>query len=377
MVKRKAGRGFGVRLITLALCSLTLIPLKAQAEENGQAGYTVVQTAVESVPVQEADGTADAWEYPASGQSAPEQDAPEQSADGLFAQKLLSPETEAALAWLSPEELVMYEQMKELFLLQQSQTEQTRQQMLAVEAWLQAADMQAQSAGNAQMPGAQAQGVSAPVSAPDPASVQLLAQLGQAYDSQKAQLALMQEQLELVLESARVRAEEADRVYGPEIIFVGDSRTVQMRDAVGANPYVWICKSSEGCQWFAAQAVPQIDAAVGYGTKILLNLGVNDVHNVNRYAQLVNQKAKEWTAQGATVYYASVNPVENGQYITTKMVSSFNDKLRQKLDPEIIWIDSCSWLQNTGYTLTDGLHFSSKTSRNLYQYYLSVLGESE
>lgn len=187
----------------------------------------------------------------------------------------------------------------------------------------------------------------------------------------------MQEQLELVLESARVRAEEADRVYGPEIIFVGDSRTVQMRDAVGANPYVWICKSSEGCQWFAAQAVPQIDAAVGYGTKILLNLGVNDVHNVNRYAQLVNQKAKEWTAQGATVYYASVNPVENGQYITTKMVSSFNDKLRQKLDPEIIWIDSCSWLQNTGYTLTDGLHFSSKTSRNLYQYYLSVLGESE
>lgn len=68
---------------------------------------------------------------------------------------------------------------------------------------------------------------------------------------------------------------------------------------------------------------PQIDAVVGRGTKILINLGVNDVANVNAYAELVNKKTAEWTQKGATVYYASVNPVENGQYITKSMVNTF------------------------------------------------------
>ncbi len=371
MVKKKAGGGFGPRLAALALCSLALIPLKAQAEEGGQQRVVqtaaVIQTAAESAPVQQ----------PGCAENAQEE-APvlEQTAEEQFLQRLAEPKTQEELAWLAPEELVIYEQMKELFLLQQTQTEQIRQQLLAVEGQLQIlGDMQTQGVENVQTSAVQAGAVSVPGAVP--ASLQLLDQLGQLYEGQKAQLALMQEQLEAVLDSARARAEEAQRVYGPEIIFVGDSRTVQMRDAVGENPYVWICKSSEGFQWFSTQAVPQIDAQAGYGTKILLNLGVNDVHNVNKYAQLVNQKAAEWMARGAQVYYASVNPVENGQYITSRMVGSFNEKLRKKLDSRIVWIDSCSWLQNTGYTLTDGLHFNSKTSRNLYQYYLTMLGEAE
>ena len=89
---------------------------------------------------------------------------------------------------------------------------------------------------------------------------------------------------------------------------------------------------------------------MGRGTKILINLGVNDVANVNAYAELVNKKAAEWTQKGATVYYASVNPVENGQYITKSMVNTFNKKLQARLSPQIHWIDSFSYLQGTGYT---------------------------
>ena len=36
------------------------------------------------------------------------------------------------------------------------------------------------------------------------------------------------------------------------------------------------------------------------------------------------------------------------------MVSNFNRKLQARLSPEIHWIDSYSYLQGTGYTLTDG-----------------------
>ena len=71
--------------------------------------------------------------------------------------------------------------------------------------------------------------------------------------------------------------------------------------------FVWIAKSSQGYKWFASEAIPQIDEAVGNGTKIIINLGVNDVANVNAYAELVNRKAAEWIQKGATVYYSSVN----------------------------------------------------------------------
>ena len=64
-----------------------------------------------------------------------------------------------------------------------------------------------------------------------------------------------------------------------DIIFVGDSRFVQMKNAVGENPYRWIAKGSQGYDWFVEEAVAQIDAAVQSGTKILINFGVNDVAN--------------------------------------------------------------------------------------------------
>ena len=187
------------------------------------------------------------------------------------------------------------------------------------------------------------------------------------------QIAMTDAQIEAFMGLAAVQEELP---AGPEIIFVGDSRFVQMNNAVGDNGFVWIAKSSQGYKWFASEAIPQIDEAVGNGTKIIINLGVNDVANVNAYAELVNRKAAEWMQKGATVYYSSVNPVENGKYITKSMVSNFNRKLQARLSPEIHWIDSYSYLQGTGYTLTDGLHFSNGTYKNLYRYYLSALGRA-
>lgn len=205
----------------------------------------------------------------------------------------------------------------------------------------------------------------------DAAQLQLLGQLQTLEQVQLEQIAQTDTQLQAF---ADLMTAEEELAEGPEIIFVGDSRFVQMHNAVGGSDYVWIAKSSQGYKWFASEAVPQIDAVVGRGTKILINLGVNDVANVNAYAELVNKKAAEWTQKGATVYYASVNPVENGQYITKSMVNTFNKKLQARLSPQIHWIDSFSYLQGTGYTLTDGLHYSKGTSKTLYKYYLSALG---
>lgn len=319
MKRKRQGRGMGPALVMFAVSSLMFLPLSAKAEEAGSAP-AVIEVAAQEEAAKLPETITETSDMPL-------------------------PETEEKdLSGLSEEEKILYLQLEEIVRVQNGQ-------VLVVDG---------------QIAALTAEGVVL-----DEAQTQMLGQLQQLRVQLQSQIALQEEQLALMLENAALRQTEQEQ--GPAIIFVGDSRFVQMKNAVGANEYVWIAKSSQGYQWFSEEAIPQIDAAVGYGTKILLNLGVNDVANVNAYAKLVNAKAEEWIQKGAQVYYSSVNPVEDGRYVTREMVRSFNEKLRTRLDPQIVWIDSYSYLQNAGYTLTDGVHFSNGTYKKLYQYYLSLL----
>lgn len=157
------------------------------------------------------------------------------------------------------------------------------------------------------------------------------------------------------------------------VIFVGDSRFVQMKNCVGENPCTWIAESSKGYKWLNETALARIDNCVGKGSKILINLGVNDPGNIQKYLSLVNAKAEEWTSKGATVYYASVNPVWENPYVTEEQVQYFNSQLQSGLSGNIHWIDSHTYLNTIGYKLVDGLHYNSETYQNLYAYYMSCM----
>ena len=158
-----------------------------------------------------------------------------------------------------------------------------------------------------------------------------------------------------------------------DIIFVGDSRFVQMKNSAGKNPYTWIAATGQGYKWFNETAVAKIDDCVGNGSKIVINLGVNDLGNAQKYLTLVNTKAEEWTSKGATVYYSSVNPVSEYRYITDEQVTNFNSQLQSGLSENVHWIDSHSYLNSIGYKLVDGLHYNNETYRNLYAYYMSCI----
>ena len=158
-----------------------------------------------------------------------------------------------------------------------------------------------------------------------------------------------------------------------DLILVGDSRFVQMKKSVGENSCTWIAEGARGYKWFNDNAVARIDECVGDGSKILINLGVNDPGNLQKYLTLVNAKAEEWTGKGATVYYASVNPVGESRYVTEEQVQYFNAQLQDGLSDNIHWIDSHSYLISVGYELIDGLHYSKETYRNLYAYYMSCM----
>ncbi len=59
--------------------------------------------------------------------------------------------------------------------------------------------------------------------------------------------------------------------------------------------------------------------------------------------------------------------------MSNEQIENFNAKLQAELDPRIKWIDSYSYLTQTGYSTSDGLHYDKNTYRNLYSYYMSVL----
>ena len=181
------------------------------------------------------------------------------------------------------------------------------------------------------------------------------------------------EQAQPSAEQQGEQAQQAAVQNAAGVIMVGDSRFVQMQQSVGENSCTWIAESGKGYNWFSDTAIARIDGCVGKGSKVLINLGVNDPGHLNDYLALVNAKAAEWAGKGAAVYYASVNPVWDNPYVTEEQVEYFNSQMQAGLSPDVHWIDSHSYLNSVGYKLVDGLHFSTETNQNLYAYYMGCL----
>lgn len=163
------------------------------------------------------------------------------------------------------------------------------------------------------------------------------------------------------------------------IVFIGDSRMVTLKDAVEKNigicPAAVIAKNGSRYEWFHDTAIPQADRIIGTGSKVVINMGVNDLSHADQYAKDVNFWAAVWSARGAQVYYASVNPVwANDSGITQEQVDLFNQRLKPQLIPQVIWLDSSTYLRQSGVHAVDGLHYREDTNLVLYHYYMGMIG---
>ena len=156
-------------------------------------------------------------------------------------------------------------------------------------------------------------------------------------------------------------------------LFVGDSRTVQLKMAVGSTDKAYVAKVGEGYNWFKNTALSEISETAGSGTVMVINFGVNDLGNASKYIKLVNSNIDAWTEAGITVYYAAVTPVGASARVTNEQIESFNTRLKNELDPRIQWIDGYTFLQQNGFNASDGLHYDKTTYKNLYSYYMSVM----
>lgn len=156
------------------------------------------------------------------------------------------------------------------------------------------------------------------------------------------------------------------------VLFIGDSRCVQMQAAVDGGGCSWICENAKGYVWLNDTAIARADAIVGKGTKVVICLGVNDTGNIDNYANLVNAYAAVWAQRGAKTYFCSVNPVWENPYRTEEQVKAFNTAMPGKL-AGITWLDTHSWLETNGYRLVDGLHYDGNTYINLFNYIISQI----
>lgn len=169
------------------------------------------------------------------------------------------------------------------------------------------------------------------------------------------------------------KPDHPETVTNDKLIFIGDSRTEAIRDAV-QDDSIWSCLSSMGYDWMVSDGAPEIEDEIQDNTAVIILMGVNDVHHVNEYIQYINQKAKEWTDLGASTYFVSVGPVENDPYVTNAQIESFNSSMEANLIG-VNYIDIYTHLTENGYSTLDGIHYPDDVSIEIYNYILEHLEE--
>lgn len=170
------------------------------------------------------------------------------------------------------------------------------------------------------------------------------------------------------------RPERAETEENGKLIFIGDSRTEGIRDAV-YDDSIWSCKCSMGYDWMSSTGVPDIEDEIDEYTSVIILMGVNDLYNINNYVNYINNKAIEWAGIGAKTYFVSVGPVENDKYTTNTEIESFNSEMEENL-VGVNYIDVYSYLTENGYSTLDGTHYPDGVSEDIYDYILDSLEDT-
>ena len=219
---------------------------------------------------------------------------------------------------------------------------------------------------------AQAEAVKQQVAQAQAAAAALAAQQAAMQQAAVQQVALAQAQAE---QKAPIPAGSGN------VIFVGDSRTGQMANAVGGTAAwpgtAFVACFGGGVDWLStAQAKKDVDQYVTPGSVIILNYGVNDLSRHNDYITTINRYAQDWISKGATVYFASVGPVGENEYGKRNWaVEYFNNQLNNRLDARIGRLNLYVFLTGSGYTTqADGLHYDGATYAAMFRFLMQSIG---
>lgn len=155
-----------------------------------------------------------------------------------------------------------------------------------------------------------------------------------------------------------------------KVLFVGDSRTVGMCNAVNVNDDC-IAEVGKGYGWLSNTASKKVKSKVSKKNSynvVVFSLGVNDLGNVSKYIQFYNDLSIK---NNPKIVVTSVTQVlddkarASGYKVTNQQVITFNEKLKNGLNKNIKF---CDIYTSTYEKLTgkDGLHYDIKSYKLIY-----------
>lgn len=156
--------------------------------------------------------------------------------------------------------------------------------------------------------------------------------------------------------------------------FIGDSRTVGMKNAVGGSD-VFSCSEGIGLNWFKEKGFANIQGSLTKGSAVIILLGVNDLTYVSAssYASYINYLYNSYGDKGVYFYFVSVNPTTGNYSYLDSDIKKFNNEIKQSLNSNIKYIDTYNYLVTSGYSSSDGLHYNNDTYKKIYNYIIKNL----
>lgn len=159
------------------------------------------------------------------------------------------------------------------------------------------------------------------------------------------------------------------------ILLVGDSRTVGLHMLTQLDDISYLAKGSMGFDWLSngTSEYNPTDLICNYldanpEGNVVINLGVNDIHNERNYSQWVNKVASMYPE--ANWYYMSVNPAKSRPDLD---IVGFNYFLESNIPDNVNWIDCYSYLQQNGFSASDGVHYDKVTYEKVVDCLLNVI----
>ena len=192
------------------------------------------------------------------------------------------------------------------------------------------------------------------------------------------------------------------------IIFVGDSRTTRLKLFLtkrgidfSSKKVSFVQKGGSSIEWLESTGYKQIlDIIAKDGTKdtrptaIIFNSGINGLNDYGEYVSFYKKIAPELREKNCRLYIMSINPInsvmiEKMNFIRRQpsQLRTFNEYLRTNLSGLYTYIDTYTWLMQTGFStdrgdsgydtgVDDGLHYTLRTYQRIYFRCLQFLAGS-
>lgn len=171
---------------------------------------------------------------------------------------------------------------------------------------------------------------------------------------------------------------EAASVKYDKVIFVGDSRMVELSDLVANDNIQYIAKRGIGVNWLKGSGYPKLQKAVKKtkGRKaVVFFIGINDTYHIKEYITALNSYYKPLKEENCDVYYLSLTPttsVGKTPSKSTESVKVFNAKMKSGLKKGIRYLDIFSYFR-WGINSVDGVHYTDSSYGSIHRYFLRRL----